>query len=506
MTIRIGMMVCLLIGVAAGQVTYYVDAGAGDDGNDGRSSGSAWKSLEKVNQQTFGPGDRILFKRGSRYAGQLAPKGSGEEGRLIVIGVYGEGDRPRIDGEGVDSALVLHNVEYWEVSGLEITNTGKTRGPRSGVRIRVDDFGTARHIRIRDLYIHDVNGTNVKADGGGSGIAWSNGGERVKSRFDGLVIENCRLVRTDRNGIVGGGYGDRREWHPSLNVVIRGNVIEDFGGDGIVPIGTDGCLIERNVLRDGRQRAKDAACGIWPFASDNTVIQFNEVSGMRLDGGHDGQGFDSVYNCRNTIIQYNYSHDNEGGFFMACNWAKPGDPSSAGNVGTIVRYNISQNDGDPNGKTEGNPIMFVGPVRDVRFYNNVIYVSKRMNGRPMINTWVTELGPPEDVRFYNNVFYAEPETSLGWVIGGIRKLAFENNVFFGTRFGPPAGVDGITADPLFVAPGSGKDGLGSLGGYRLGEGSPCLRAGRVVENNGGRDFWGNPVPSDRAPDIGAHQR
>ena len=496
---------CLVGEIVFGQATYYVDSQAGNDQNPGTVPTKAWKSLAKVNAATFGPGDKILFKAGSRYTGQLAPKGSGKEGRPIIIDVYGKGDRPRIDGEGLTAALKLHNVEYWEVNGLEITNTGKKREPRSGVRVTIEDFGTAHHIQLKNLYVHDVNGTNVKKDGGGEGIAWSNWGNKAKSRFDGLLIENCYLVRTDRNGICGGGYGDRRNWFPSLNVVIRGNRIEDFGGDGIVPSGTDGCLIEHNVLKNGRQRAKDSACGIWPFSCDNTIIQFNEVSGMKLNGGCDGQGYDSDYNCRNTIFQYNYSHDNEGGFFMACDWAPKGDPSIVGNIGVIVRYNISQNDGCPGGKTEGNPILFVGPVKNIQIYNNVIYVSKRMNNRLMVNTWVTELGPPENISYYNNIFYAEPETALGWVIGGSRNVVFENNIYIGNKFQPPPGVKGMTINPMLVNPGSGKDGLISLAGYKLKAESPCIGAGRKVPDNGGRDFWGNPLPANQSPAIGVHE-
>src|SRR4051794_26886093 len=84
--------------------TYYVDNQSGDDGNDGHSQKQAWKSLGKVNETVFRPGDRILFKAGTRYAGQLKPQGSGEavngKARPIVIDRYGDGPLPRIDGEG----------------------------------------------------------------------------------------------------------------------------------------------------------------------------------------------------------------------------------------------------------------------------------------------------------------------------------------------------------------------------------------------------------------------
>src|SRR5690606_39437849 len=55
-------------------VTYYVDSFNGDDRNDGRHSGRAWKTLRAVNEVTFHPGDRILFRRGGIWFGQLHPR------------------------------------------------------------------------------------------------------------------------------------------------------------------------------------------------------------------------------------------------------------------------------------------------------------------------------------------------------------------------------------------------------------------------------------------------
>jgi parallel beta helix pectate lyase-like protein len=114
-----------------------------------------------------------------------------------------------------------------------------------------------------------------------------------------------------------GGNWHRDRWYPSLRVVIRGNLLEDVGGDGIVPLACDGALVEHNILKGGRMRAEDYAAGIWPWSCDNTVVQHNEVSGMK--GTRDGEGYDSDYNCRGTLFQYNFSHNNDGGFMLICN-------------------------------------------------------------------------------------------------------------------------------------------------------------------------------------------
>jgi len=43
----------------------------------------------------------------------------------------------------------------------------------------------------------------------------------------------------------------------------------------------------------------------------HTVIQTTKLTEQRAT---DGEGFDSDWNSRNTVIQYNYSHDNDGAF------------------------------------------------------------------------------------------------------------------------------------------------------------------------------------------------
>jgi len=188
--------------------TYYVDSEGGDDQSSGASPEQDWSTLKHIKEMIFKPGDRILFKAGTRYTGQLKPQGSGCLIQPLVIDVYGKGDKPRIDGEGeVLQTLYLYNIEYWEVNNLEITNTGKDRQPnRKGVFVHIKDFGVAHHIHLRNLYIHDVNGSLVKAEGGGDAISWRNEGSEKKSRFDGLLIEGCHIKCCERNGIMGGGY------------------------------------------------------------------------------------------------------------------------------------------------------------------------------------------------------------------------------------------------------------------------------------------------------------
>ena len=65
------------------QTVYYVDATNGNDANDGQSEANAWKTISKVNSQSFSPGDSILFKRGDTWREQLVPPSSGSSGNPI---------------------------------------------------------------------------------------------------------------------------------------------------------------------------------------------------------------------------------------------------------------------------------------------------------------------------------------------------------------------------------------------------------------------------------------
>ena len=76
--------------------TFYIDATNGDDKNDGLSPENAWRSIYKVREFSFGPGDYIYFKRGERWNFSLKVPSTGTEGNPITFGAYGNGDSPII--------------------------------------------------------------------------------------------------------------------------------------------------------------------------------------------------------------------------------------------------------------------------------------------------------------------------------------------------------------------------------------------------------------------------
>lgn len=334
----------------------------------------------------------------------LTAKGS--EDRPIRISSYGSGEsKPVLAGEGVLPGTVhLLNCEYITVSGIEVTNRSDVPERRSGFYIEAKNSGVLHGITISECCIHDIIGDNYNSNFGfyrltGAIICYPNGLE-VPSAFDGLRIENNKIYYADHSGIllystwcnrdgIGEGYG---EWTPSENVTVRENDLSDIGGDGI-QIGTsNGTVVEHNVVYYANNRSGKYRVGLWPWNSDNCIYQYNEVAFTGCVEG-DGQGYDLDFGTSNNIMQYNYSHDNKGGFLLVCSY--PG----VKNTNSVFRYNLSIND-------DGIIYRVVGVgTLGCEIYNNFAYNDRRESVFWLLTTAEFEKDVSE-VHFYNNIFYS----------------------------------------------------------------------------------------------------
>ena len=84
--------------------TYYVDSTRGDDQNRGISPDAAWRSLGRVNQSSFAPGDVLLLRRGGIWREELDFPSSGNVNAPITIDAYGSGNLPVISGADLADA------------------------------------------------------------------------------------------------------------------------------------------------------------------------------------------------------------------------------------------------------------------------------------------------------------------------------------------------------------------------------------------------------------------
>jgi hypothetical protein len=460
-----------------------------------------WRTIESINALDLKPGDRLLLRAGCRWKGTLRPKGSGTKDRVISIDRFGEGANPAIDGIGSETALLLYNQEFWDISNLELTNDAPAAGLRRGLLVKAENVGgVLRHIHIAGLEIH-----NVKGQLGADMISKCTGGigfEAVTAlkptRFDDVLIENNYIHDLDNMGVYlntdSGPHPRDPQWEAlrHTHIVVRDNRLEDIGKNALCLRASLAPLIERNIIR--RAAARYHGNAIYVFGCKDAVMQGNEVSHTRyLD--LEGAAFDSDYNSEGTIIQYNYSHDNGGGLADVCD--NPASrPPRGYNDGTIIRYNVSRNEGN-------RVIAFDGPATNTSIYNNTLVISP--NTKPHIiefDLFGKSPGYADRVSVRNNVIVNLGEGTYLW--GGATNYSFEANCF-GGRPVPPELDDPrkIVGDPQFADPASVLEGIASVVGYRLKPQSPCAGSAVAVPLSGGRDITGTPLPA--SADRGALQ-
>lgn len=454
--------------------------------------------------KTFGPGDRILFKKGSVFNGMFAPKGSGSSGNPIVIDSYGSGDMPIINGLGRnEAAIFLKNVRFWEVRNMEVTNTNgsqRHQGKLKGIYVLMDrdrPQKTIQHIYIKDCFVHDVNGRTRDSDPDGAkrhgGIHVHTYGNR-DTLINDLQITGNTVMKTGGVGIATDSDHNAVQSGDTDNlwtkVYIANNFIDDTDRNNMIVRDSRDPLVEYNVLANSSRA--NTGHSIFNFHTVGFVAQHNEAYGNTGDDGKDRGGFDADYNARNTTYQYNYSHDNMWFIGIMKRW----------NKGVTIRYNISQNDRDG--------FCFYGfnnrrEVNNVVVHNNVYYLAPRF-GR---THFIAEDRSPLNTDFYNNIFYFGDRGFYG---GGMNRnntnTTFSHNAYFGipVRSGDR---NAVTGNPRLVSPGSGGKNVdmtnpNRLSGYRLEANSPCIDAGRTISGVT-RDFWGNPVRTGSGTDIGVHE-
>jgi len=487
--------------------SYYVDCTATAPG-DGTLE-APWNTLEAASAVTLGPGESLLLRRGSVCNGMLKPRGSGSDDDRIRIGAYGDGPLPRIDANGVNTAaLWIEDMSHVVVRDLELTNRGDVNDSEQYRGVYLTTFqGRVADIEIRDLYIHDVTSRVEFCCGKRGGAIIANSmWETPDTQFDGVLIENNRIEDVGRSGIYfdgsSAGSGDRprasEHWPAGgQGIVIRGNTLKRLQGDAIVAHGTDSAVIEDNVVSVGNLAGRNwlspernCAAGIWTWNSINTLIQRNEVSGYRFGqserDGCDGTGFDIDNEQEGTIIQYNYSHNNEGGFILLCS---DDEPHTA-----HVRYNLSIDDGKViNASPCKAPI--VGTFSDIRMYNNTFVTAKPLTGIETIP--LEKFTNAGDFQFANNIIYATA-VSTNLIACGDR---CSNNLFYNL---PPVGNQPLVDDPLFEDVAWRGDGrVEAAEAFRLRDGSPAIDAGISIEGGVEEDFFGNEVPA--TPALGIHQ-
>ncbi len=523
--------------------TYYVSP-TGSDSSSGTSEASAWKTIVRVNNGTFSPGDSILFEGGKVFADGLWFSQGGTAINPITIGSYGTGQATISPAAG-ESGFYADNCGGFALTNLKFVGVGAATSTKAAVGFFNDLAGNVKLPRISI--------DQVEVTGFYKGLTV--GGWNGASGYDGVSITNVHAHHNRHVGIL--VYGP--PLNPTAPTYAMTNVyvghcqannndgdptsLENHTGSGIALGGVNGGVVERSVAFENgiNNQPSEGPVGIWAYDSTNIVIQYNESYNNRTGAGNDGDGFDLDQNVTNSVLQYNYSHGNDGAGFLIC--SGPGTLNS----NNIVRYNVSENDGRK--RTYG-AISTWGFVTGLQVYGNTVSMDPpagTSSSTPMAlrlvgtghrifnNLFVTTGGVTlvrYDVEPSRNPLY-DPAVDQNillrgnayWSSGGGFKIiwgATTHTSFSSWLAANPtqervAGtVVGKNVDPLLTAPGGGGT-IGdadlletSLGAYKLQPRSPLINAGQSPFalfgiDPGSRDFYGTAIPKNGAFDIGANE-
>ena len=483
---------------------YYIDSVIGNDSFDGLSPEKAIATTKKAGELNLLPGDKLLFHCGQIFEGVLDITACGTTENPIIVSTFGGGAKPEIKAKAADHALGLLG-DGIEVNGLSITNTD---GGRLGIHICKKTPGAARHVYISNCLIHDIlYKDHGPHESGGITVTTS---REAPSWYEDCRIENNHIINVERSGIFFSGcwynrhgtfpwclndyIDDEHGWYPHKDIYVGGNLIEYPGGDGIVVIGSIKPLIEHNRVFHGNWHAQKnaASAGLWPMNCNGAVVQFNEVAYNHHPCGGDGMAYD-VDNCsKDTVIQYNYSHHNEGGFLLLCDFTKREESFYKSHTNTIVRNNVSINDAT----LDNRPIFtIVGPMADIDIVNNTIYKDDTNRFRLFEFSDYSGRGLyPQNVNINNNVFFLKNRN--GWHhVRGNSNAKFDTNVFYGINLPEGENVtekNSMKFLPVVDKPGNDSNGRNTARCYIPQWHSRLTSEGIICKNSADKDFFGRP--------------
>ncbi len=412
-----------LIKTLAQEHRYYFSTD-GDDLSDG-SRRRPWKSIEKLNKQVLGPGDKVFLKSGDHFEGTILLDSAdrGSSGRPVVIGTY-EGAAPAFIYSDNKEGLVAHLSAYVTIRNLSFRGKGRKEGNTvSGVVLSDALYMRLERISVQGYQKSGVlnfrsSGTRMNKvhafDNGYAGISVS-GQEHKKENLD-IRMVDC--------------LAENNPGDPSN--------LKNHSGNGIVVSHCTRVLIDRCVATGNgwdMPRKGNGPVGIWAFEADSVLIQrCISYRNKTSEGGSDGGGFDLDGGVTHSAIQFCLSYENQGSGFglfqyaWASNW-----------YNNTLSHNISENDGRSTHGAAGimvwNSSGDENQLRDALVDGNIIYND---NGPALIydndsrhrgfvfrgNVWVGKqqiiAGQYEGDEFSRNVMWS---IDNGFAVSGHRDYA-----------------------------------------------------------------------------------
>ncbi len=546
---------------------YYVSPW-GKDSNPGTAV-KPWQSLSRVNSEALRAGDQVLLQGGQRFKGKLVlEEGSNASPRQpLTIGSFGEG-RAVIEA-GLETGILVRNIGGVVIRDLVVVGRDASQNQGYGIKV-VNERGTARldFVRIENVDVSGFHWSGIYV--GGPPILLPEFSPLPGSRFGFRDVQISRAAVHNNmycGILVSGPWKNGPDGYANEDVTIRNCVVHDnrgdpafikhHTGDGILVDDTDrGTIDHCTAYRNGGENGSRGGgpVGIWADSANRITIQFCQSYENHTAGVTDGGGFDLDGGVSNSLVQYNFSHDNDGVGFLIWNYKYV--PHSMAN--NVIRYNVSENDGrkhycgpgevlTPSGKVRRLGLyncasIEIGsqgdPIHHVEVYNNTVLAKKNGDREPNA-IWVGGSADNSFLNFRNNLLMSDGGMPLVEVEKRQTGVKFQGNaywtqgkgflvLFAGTEYHDLAAWRAQTGQEtlngknlgMFVDPRMGEIGVeatladvkrpASLAKYHLLPGSPLIDAALDLYAEfgidvGSRDLWGTPIPQGRGFDIGASE-
>lgn len=497
----------------------------GNDSNVGNEA-NPFQSISKLNSLALVAGDKILFKKGDTFIGQIVVSYSGTNGFPIIYDSYGTGNLPILSASngnnGIPDPLCTIKIigkQYLEFHNLRIENerfdaeAGSPNDQSFGIYYQsfktlpasknFEDAVLFKHFRFTNLVVQNIYSLGSSTTDFDS--IYTSGIYFIDAFANDVIIENCYFTDIERTGVWLRRYVS--------DAVIRNNKFIDTGGSGTIVSATKRVLYENNLMRftgsDADPRMVKRGSGMWVFNSDDVVAQYNTSQHARGNGDSSGMHVD--YGNTNILFQYNYLEDSAGGF---CETLGEND-----NI--IWRYNVSVNEGNKSGV---NRLLWVSDYAfvpkkstNVFVYNNTIYQGLKYQN-VMADSKISLKAT--SFNFLNNIIYLEPSAQLGLIeyLLDVTTRNFANNLMFGGAI--RSNFKDLDATRKEVDPKFFDSGRKHFSGYKLLLTSPAIGTALPfvepvfplagigifsnITSNASKDIFGNPINLATTTNIGAY--
>jgi hypothetical protein len=501
----------MIPGEIGGLGNYYISP-QGNDTNIGNSPDQAWKTIQKVNQINFEPGDYILFEGGNSFQGtlQLNTLDTGTYEKNIYLGSYGNGRA--IINATTGTGLKVNQCKYITIKNLSFIGDGrKTGNTGDGISLT-----SCSDINIDSVEISDFQHSGLITNQDGRNYRFTNINAH-NNGYTGISVSGYSKL-SQSNIYIGYCIADNNPGDPTI--------LTNHSGNGIIAYNASNIIIEYcEASNNGwdMPRTGNGPGGIWVAEADNVVIQYCIAHDNKTSvGGGDGLGFDLDGGTTNSVIQYCLSYNNQGAGYGVYQYA--GATKWENNT---IRYCISENDGNVSGIGSvcfWNGTLNTSQFRNFNFYNNAVYNT----GGPALN-FVDHFNGY--FNFWNNIFVSKDES----VYNGIQNENFQGNCWYSLNNEFIIGskkdfnqwarennqemyngeIVGMYVDPEFLSPGksTGTDPLilASATDYQVKDDSKVIDKGLDLKmlfdiDPGQHDYFGNSIKQGNAFDMGVFEK